>query len=57
MPLITKLKNGDIVEIIVNKEKINVQEEWLEEVKTAKAKKEILKLLKRINNIQNKKKK
>lgn len=47
MPLITKLKNGDIVEIIVNKEKINVQEEWLEEVKTAKAKKEILKLLKK----------
>lgn len=47
MPLITKLKNGDIVEIIVDKEKINVQEEWLEEVKTAKAKKEILKLLKK----------
>lgn len=47
MPLIAKLKNGDIVEIIVDKEKINVQEEWLEEVKTAKAKKEILKLLKK----------
>ena len=47
MPIITKLKNGDIVEIIVNKEKISVQEEWLEEVKTAKAKKEILKLLKK----------
>lgn len=47
MPIITKLKNGDIVEIIVDKEKINVQEEWLEEVKTAKAKKEILKLLKK----------
>lgn len=47
MPIITKLKNGDIVEIIVDKEKINIQEEWLEEVKTAKAKKEILKLLKK----------
>ena len=47
MPIITKLKNGDIVEIITDKEKINVQEEWLGEVKTAKAKKEILKLLKK----------
>ena len=47
MPIITKLKNGDIVEIITDKEKINIQEEWLEEVKTAKAKKEILKLLKK----------
>ena len=47
MPIITKLKNGDIVEIIVDKEKINIQEEWLEEVKTAKAKKEILKILKK----------
>lgn len=45
MPLITKLKNGDIVEIRTANEKIKPEEEWIELVKTAKAKGQILKLL------------
>lgn len=45
MPLITKLKNGDIVEIKTAKEKIKPEEEWIELLKTAKAKSQILKLL------------
>lgn len=45
MPFITKLKNGDIVEIEVGKNKTNFQEEWLKDVKTAKAKTRIVKLL------------
>ena len=47
MPVITKLKNGDIVEIITSENIIHQQKEWLEIVKTAKAKKDILKLLKK----------
>lgn len=45
MPLITKLRNGDIVEIITSKDEIIPREEWLEYVKTAKAKSKIIKLL------------
>ena len=45
MPLITKLKNGDIVEIRTTNEKIKPEEEWIELLKTAKAKSQILKLL------------
>lgn len=45
MPLITKLKNGDIVEIRTTNEKIKPEEEWIEFLKTAKAKSQILKLL------------
>lgn len=45
MPLITKLKNGDIVEIRTKNDKINPEEEWIELVKTAKAKGQMLKLL------------
>lgn len=45
MPFITKLKNGDIVEIEVGKKETNVQEEWLKDVKTAKAKTRMVKLL------------
>lgn len=45
MPLITKLKNGDIVEIRTTNEKVKPEEEWIELLKTAKAKSQILKLL------------
>lgn len=45
MPFITKLKNGDIVEIEVGKNKTNFQEQWLKDVKTAKAKTRMVKLL------------
>ena len=43
MPFITKLQNGDIVEIITGKKKTNFQKEWLKEVKTAKAKTKMVK--------------
>lgn len=46
MPLVTKLKNGNIVEIIISEAKTNPEEEWIEFVKTAKAKTQIIKLLK-----------
>lgn len=46
MPLVTKLKNGDIVEIITSKIRTNPEEKWIKVVKTAKAKTQILKLLK-----------
>lgn len=45
MPIITKLKNGNIVEIITSKDEITPQEEWLKVIKTAKAKSRIIKLL------------
>ena len=45
MPVITKLKNGDIVEILTSNENIQPKEEWLQLVKTAKAKSHILKQL------------
>ena len=45
MKNITNLKNGDIVEIRTTNEKIKPEEEWIELLKTAKAKSQILKLL------------
>lgn len=45
MPFITKLENGNIVEIEIGKKETNFQEEWLEDVKTAKAKTRMVKLL------------
>ena len=45
MPIMTKLKNGEIVEIIASKEKAIPQKEWVEILKTAKAKSQIIKLL------------
>ena len=45
MPFITKLKNGDIVEIETGKKETNFQEEWLKDVKTAKAKTRMVKIL------------
>ncbi len=38
MPLVTKLKNGNIVEIITSELKTVPEEEWIEVIKTAKAK-------------------
>ena len=45
MPFITKLKNGDIVEIETGEKETNFQEEWLKDVKTAKAKTRMVKIL------------
>ena len=45
MPVITTLKNGNIVEILTSQEELIPQEEWLELIKTAKAKSRIVKLL------------
>lgn len=45
MPFITKLKNGNIVEIETGDKETNFQEEWLRDVKTAKAKTSMVKLL------------
>ena len=53
MPFITKLENGNIVEIEIGKKETNFQEEWLKDVKTAKAKTRMVKLLNK--NKQNEK--
>ena len=45
MPLVSKLQNGNIVEIITSELKTVPEEEWIEVIKTAKAKNQILKLL------------
>lgn len=45
MPLVTKLQNGNIVEIITSELKTVPEEEWIKFIKTAKAKNQILKLL------------
>lgn len=45
MPVVTKLKNGNIVEILTSQEEMIPQEEWLQLIKTAKAKSRITKLL------------
>lgn len=45
MPFITKLKTGNIIEIETGDKETNFQEEWLKEVKTAKAKTNIMKIL------------
>ena len=47
MPIITELQSGDIVEIITSERGFIPKEEWLECIKTAKAKSEIIKLLKK----------
>ncbi len=52
MPFITKLKNGDIVEIEKGEKETNFQEEWLKEVKTAKAKTRMVKLLNKSKQIE-----
>ena len=46
MPITTKLRNGDIVQIITSKDGITPEKEWLDIVKTAKAKIHIVKRLK-----------
>ena len=45
MPITTKLKNGNIVEIITSKEECIPKKEWLENIKTAKAKSQVIKQL------------
>ncbi len=45
VPITTKLRNGRIVEIITSEEECVPKREWLEVVKTAKAKREIIELL------------
>ena len=45
MPIMTKLKNGNIVEIETSNHNIVPQEEWLKQVKTAKAKSALIKLI------------
>ena len=44
-PLLTKLKNGDIVEIKTSGKLVNPEKEWLEDIKTAKAKSKLVKLM------------
>ena len=53
MPFITRLENGNIVEIETGEKETNFQEEWLKDVKTAKAKTRMVKLLNK--NKQNEK--
>ena len=43
--LFTKLKNGDIVEIKTSGKLLNPEKEWLEDIKTAKAKSKLVKLM------------
>ncbi len=45
MPIVTKLKNGNIVEIITQEDECEPKKEWLDVIKTAKAKSQIIKLL------------
>ena len=45
MPITTKLRSGRIVEIITSKSKVVPKREWLDVVKTAKAKREIIEML------------
>ena len=47
MPIITKLNSGDIVEIITSNKEIIPNVEWIDIVKTAKAKSQIIKQLKK----------
>lgn len=56
MPITTKLKSGNIVEIITKKEETTPQEEWLKVIKTAKAKGRIIKLLNKKEKETDKKK-
>lgn len=52
MPIITKLENGNIVKVIVSEEECVPKKEWLESVKTAKAKSQIVKMLKESQNLE-----
>ena len=45
MPITTKLKNGNIVEIIVSEEECEPKKEWLDSIKTSKAKSQVIKML------------
>ena len=45
MPITTKLRNGTIVEVISSEKETVPKKEWLDIVKTAKAKREIIELL------------
>lgn len=45
MPVITELKDGDIIGLYQSNKEISVEKNWLNLVKTAKAKSEILKIL------------
>lgn len=45
MPIMTKLKNGNIVQIETSNQYIVPQEEWLKQIKTAKAKSALIKLI------------
>ena len=53
MPITTKLKNGNIVEIIVSDEECEPKKEWLDSIKTSKAKSQIIKMLE-ANQVQEK---
>ena len=53
MPITTKLKNGNIVEIIVSDEECEPKKEWLDSIKTSKAKGQVIKMLK-ANQVQEK---
>lgn len=46
MPITTKLRNGNIIEIETGEKNSTPNREWLECVKTAKARREIIELLK-----------
>lgn len=54
MPVITPLKSGNIVEIITSDEEIMPNENWLEHIKTAKAKNEFIKHINRMEAKQTK---
>lgn len=56
MPFITKLENGNIVEIEIGEKETNFQEEWLKDVKTAKAKTRIVELLNKNKKNENQEK-
>ena len=53
MPITTRLQNGNIVEIIVSEEECEPKKEWLDFIKTSKAKSQVIKMLK-LNQIQEK---
>ena len=45
MPITTKLKNGNIVEIIVSEEECEPKRDWLDSIKTSKAKSQVIKMI------------
>ena len=54
MPVITPLKTGNIVEIITSEKELMPNENWLEHIKTAKAKNELIKHMNQMEQNQNK---